>query len=90
MKQNAGMRQVGNRTIPDLADAPSGSLLAEGARFSEDIARLAGVHAVGLIPKGVYRFKSHAEQNAMDDECLARAMAELAERRDLERQRTDR
>jgi len=70
------MKRVGRRLEPPpIAAKPSGALLAEGARFSESMARLA---PVGIMPKGVYRYKSHEEANRHAQECLARAMARLA------------
>ena len=40
-----------------LVERASGLLLAEGARFNEAISRLA---PATFVPKGVYRFRSHA------------------------------
>jgi hypothetical protein len=56
----------------------SGTLLAEGARFSESVWQLA---PIAFIAKGVYRFKSHESANRFDQDCLAAAMASLAARR---------
>ena len=61
---------------------PSGEALAAGARFSESIAHLA---RSTFIPKGVYRFKTHAEANTHQLECLARGMSLLAAERSRER-----
>ena len=65
------MRQVGSRREPAIAEQASGRLLIEGARFNEAIARLA---LTTFIPKGVYRFKSHAEANRHEIDCLVRGM----------------
>ena len=69
------MKQVGSRREPPLSIEGAGSLLEEGARFSEAVSRLSGV---GYVPKGVYRFASHEAANRHDLECIARAMARLA------------
>lgn len=69
------MKRVGRRLEPpQIAAKPSGQLLAAGARLSESIARLA---PVGIMPKGVYRYKSHEQANRHEQNCLARAMARL-------------
>lgn len=72
------MRQVGSRREPAVSIEASGALLAEGARFSETVSRLA---VTAYIPKGVYRFESHEAANQHDRECLARAMASRAAKR---------
>jgi hypothetical protein len=72
------MKQVGIRRERPIAMQASGTALADGARFCETMARLAGI---GLMRQGVYRFKSHQAANALDDDCLARAMGRLAARR---------
>ena len=72
------MRQVGSRRERPLSIEGAGSLLAEGARFSESVWQLSGA---GYVPKGVYRFASHEAANRHELECIARAMARLAARR---------
>ena len=72
------MKTVGQRRELSLQALPSGKLLAEGAAFSEAVARLA---PVGLVPKGVYRFKTHEEANAFDQDCIVQAMVRLAQAR---------
>ncbi|GAB3492866.1 hypothetical protein GCM10027399_12050 [Curvibacter fontanus] len=69
------MKTVGQRREPELSRQASGSLLAEGARFSESIAWLA---PSTFVPKGVYRYASHEEANRHALECLARGMARQA------------
>ena len=69
------MRTVGQRTDPNLAAEPSGHYLREVARFSESFAAFAGP---GFIPKGLYRYASHADANRHWDECVAQAMASRA------------
>jgi hypothetical protein len=69
------MKSVGHRVERRIAASASGALLAEGARFSETLARFA---PVAHVPKGVYRFASHEQANRHKQDCLARAMAALA------------
>lgn len=69
------MRQVGVRGERILVAQASGVLLAEGARFSESVSRLA---PTTFVPKGVYRFRTHDEADRQRLDCLARGMASLA------------
>ena len=78
------MKTIGNRRQPKIQPRASGEALVEGARFSESIARLA---QSTFIPKGIYRFKTHEAANKHQEDCLARGMALLAEKRS--RDRTD-
>ena len=55
-----------------------GTLLVEGACFSETIAHLA---PTTFIPKGVYRFSSHEDANKQQEGCLARGLGRLAAER---------
>jgi hypothetical protein len=72
------MITVGHRRERPIARQSDGTYLAEGARFSETIARLA---KSTFIPKGVYRFRSHMDANKQQDDCLARGMGRLAAER---------
>jgi hypothetical protein len=72
------MRQVGTRRERPLAEHASGEFLAEGARFNEAVAGLA---QTTFIPKGIYRFRSHAEANQHQERCLALSMGWRAARR---------
>jgi hypothetical protein len=56
------MKIVGFRKERPVGSRASGELLAEGARFNEEIHRLPTGGAT-FIPKGVYRFKTHEEAN---------------------------
>jgi hypothetical protein len=76
------MRTVGHRQPGSISFAASATLLAEGARFNDEIHRLPG--GGSFIPKGVYHFRTHAEANRHQRECLARGMAALALARDKE------
>jgi hypothetical protein len=72
------MRTIGTRREQPVTAHASGELLAEGARFSESIARLA---RSTFVAKGVYRFKSHEAANRHEQDCLARGMGLLASER---------
>lgn len=72
------MITVGHRRERPLARQGDGTLLAEGARFSETIGHLA---KSTFIPKGVYRFRSHMEANTQQADCLAKGMGRLAAER---------
>lgn len=74
------MRTVGHRQPRPICFAASASLLAEGARFNDEIHRLPS-GSDSFIPKGVYRFKTHAEANRHQQECLARGMASIVRAR---------
>ncbi len=75
------MKTVGRRQISPTLTPPSGQALAAGARFNDEIHRLPSGNS-SFIPKGVYRFMTHAEANRHQDECLALGMARLARERD--------
>ena len=72
------MKQVGRRRCPQIVQQASGLLLTEGARFSEAMSTLA---PSTFVPKGVYRFKTHADANQHQQDCLVRGMGLLAARR---------
>ncbi|MEO7151692.1 MAG: hypothetical protein ABIX46_08300 [Burkholderiaceae bacterium] len=72
------MKRVGNRREPEIVEQASGLLMSKGARFSEALAALA---PSTFVPKGVYRYKSHAQANQHQQSCLARGMGLLAARR---------
>ncbi len=69
------MKIVGSRREPAVGGRASGEALATGARFSESLAALA---KSTFIPKGVYRFKTHAAMNKHQEDCLAHGMGLLA------------
>lgn len=58
-----------------IARKASGLLLAEGARFNEALAWLS---QSTFVPKGVYRFNSHADANRHALDCLVRGMGRRA------------
>lgn len=71
------MRTVGKRTERAVSVQLSGELLAEGARFNDEIHRLPSGHTT-FVPKGVYRFKTHEEADQHLLDCIAKGMAKLA------------
>jgi hypothetical protein len=66
------MRIVGNRVERPLALRPTSELFAEGLRF---IAAAALGESSTYIPKGVYRFRTHAQAEEQRLACLARGIA---------------
>jgi hypothetical protein len=73
------MITVGHRHKRPIAMQGDGTLLMEGARFSETIAQLA---KSTFIPKGVYRFRSHKDANRQQEDCLAQGIGRLAAERE--------
>jgi hypothetical protein len=71
------MRTVGHRKERPISFSASAALLAEGARFNDEIHRLPTGDAT-FIPKGVFRFKTHAEANRQQMDCLVKGMAQVA------------
>jgi hypothetical protein len=68
------MRQVGSRRPPLLSALPTADALRAAATHQRTGTALSALSTTG-IPKGVYRFASHAEMNLHTDEALARAVA---------------
>lgn len=75
------MRTIGRRKEHPITFSASADLLAEGARFNDDIHRLP-TGGRTFIPKGVFRFKSHEDANRQQLDCLVNGMVQTA----LERQ----
>lgn len=71
------MRTVGLRRERPIGLVASGTRLAEGARFNDEMHRLP-TGATTFIPKGVYRFKTHEEANQHQLDYLAKGMAKIA------------
>lgn len=71
------MRTVGHRKEHPITFSASSALLAEGARFNDEIRGLP-TGGKTFVRKGVYRFKSFDEANRHDLECLAAGMAQSA------------
>jgi len=68
------MRVVGSRTERPITFSASGALLAEGARFNDEIHKLPSGN-ITCIPKGVFRFRSHEEANEHWLNCVSKAIA---------------
>lgn len=71
------MRTIGHRKEPPITFSASAALLAEGARFNDEIHRLPTGNRT-FIPKGVYRFKTFEDANRQDLDCVVEAMARTA------------
>lgn len=71
------MRTVGYRKEHPITFSASAVLLAEGARFNDEIHRLPTGNQT-FVPKGVYRFKSFEEANRQDLDCLVEGMTQIA------------
>jgi hypothetical protein len=74
------MRIIGHRKEQPITFSASAALLLEGASFNDQIHRLpSGNHT--LIPKGVFRFKSHEYANAHQQNCVVENIVQVAWRR---------
>ena len=71
------MRIIGRRKERPITFSASGELLAEGARFNDEIHKLPS-GGTTCIPKGVFRFKSHEEANEHWLACVSNAVARTA------------
>lgn len=74
------MRTVGQRKQRSITYSASGALLAEGARFNDEMHCLP-TGAATFSPKGVYFFKLHEDANRQQQDCLTRGMALIAQQR---------
>ena len=83
------MRTIVHRKERPISIAASGALLAEGVRFNDEIHRLRTGNST-FIPKGLYRFTTHAEANQQQLDCLTKGMAKIARERINERNVADR
>ena len=72
-------KTIGKRVEPSLTLLASATALKTGLALSASVSVLC---KTGYVPKGVYRYASHAEANAHDDACLAQNMAMRALERD--------
>lgn len=70
------MRHVGHRRPFAIFEARADKLI-EGAGFNDEIHGLP-TGETSFIPKGVYRFKAHAEANRHWLRCVAEGMARMA------------
>ena len=71
------MRTVGHRKERGISFGASGALLAEGARFNDEIHRWPTGERT-CMRKGVFRFRTHDEANRHDLMCLAEGIAKTA------------
>lgn len=71
------MRVIGWRKDRPISFAASASMLAEGARFNDEIHQLPTGDTT-YIPKGVFRFATLDAANLHQSECLALGMANQA------------
>lgn len=74
------MRIIGHRKERPITFSASAELLAEGARFNDEIHRLPTGNCT-FIRKGVYRFKNHEEANRQQMDFLIKGMALIAQER---------
>ncbi len=75
------MRTVGQRKEAPITFSASDELLAEGARFNDDIHRLPTGDR-SFVRKGIYRFKSLDDANHHDQDCIVAGMLRAALDRD--------
>ena len=71
------MRTIGRRQPHPITFSASASLLAEGARFNDEIHRLPTGNRT-FIPKGVYRFKTFEDANRLDLDSVVASMTQTA------------
>lgn len=71
------MRIVGRRKERPISFSASAEALAEGVRFNDEIHRLPTGNT-SFIPKGVFRFMTHAQANKHQVDCLVAGMAKIA------------
>lgn len=76
------MRTIGHRKQRPITFSASAELLAEGARFNDEIHRLPTGNKT-FIHKGVFRFKNHEDVNRQQLEKLVEGMAQIALERAL-------
>lgn len=77
LTENECMRIIGHRKEHPITFSASARLLAEGARFNDEIHRLP-TGCTTHIPKGVYRFRSSEEFNQHRQDCVVAGMARIA------------
>ncbi len=78
--RRSALRIVGRRVPPPVTFSASAQLLAQGARFNDEIHRLPGGQRT-LIAKGVYRFRSFEQANRHDLECIVASVVQTARER---------
>jgi len=68
------VKKIGTSTLAAPASIPSAGALRAAAVHQATGSALAAIATTG-IPKGIYRFKSHAEMNRHSEDAQARAVA---------------
>jgi hypothetical protein len=74
------MKTIGKKTVRPISLHANAELMAEGLRFNDEMIKMNPLPYI-MIPKGVYRFKTHEEANLQWDEAIAQGMAILAKQR---------
>ena len=76
------MRTIGHRKERPITFSASAELLAEGARFNDEIHRMPTGNKT-FMPKGLFFFKTHEETNRQQMDNLIKGMAQIARERAL-------
>jgi hypothetical protein len=71
------MRNIGHLRVRPISFSASAVLLAVGTRFNDEIHRLPTANRP-LVPKGIFRFKTHEDANRHQVDCLVEAMTQAA------------
>lgn len=71
------MRTIGHRKERPITFSASAELLAEGARFNDEIHRLPTGNTT-FIPKGIFRFKNHEDAYRQQLDNIVKGMAQIA------------
>lgn len=74
------MRIVGGRKEHPITLSASAAMLREGARFNDQM-HLLPTGSSTFIPKGVFFFRTHADANAQQQECLVGNIVQVASER---------
>jgi hypothetical protein len=74
------MRIIGRRKERPITFSASAELLAEGARFNDEIHRMPTGKET-FMPKGLFFFKTHEEANRQQMDNLIKGMAKIARER---------
>jgi hypothetical protein len=74
------MRIIGHRKERPITFSASAELLAEGARFNDEIHRMPTGNET-FMPKGLFFFKTHEEANRQQMDNLIKGMAKIARER---------
>ena len=76
------MRLIGKKTLAQPGLVPTASNLAL-AQIHQRTGQALAANATTGIPKGIYRFATHAQMNQHSDEALAKAIAANLRQRSL-------